>query len=173
MVRVVGFGLLLTFLGSCIESHSCTEIGCADAAGVIIRTESGEWPAGVYTLDVSFDSQVYVCSFTMPDDLPEMAGQGAALDCDDPALYAYFSPRVTCTETSNGNSVSQSCTPIENQFDLQVSMYGTPAELSVELKRDDSVLVEESHTLTYEEYFPNGPECGPACRQADVNIAIP
>jgi hypothetical protein len=172
MVRVLSLALLLGFLASCAEPHSCTEIGCADAAGVTIRTESGEWAEGVYTLRITFDGAEYECGFDMPGDLPEVVGQLGELDCE-PQLNAYFTPRVACTESSDGSSSSQSCTPIERQFDLKVSTYGTPAALDVKLDLDGTQLVDEAHYLVYEEYFPNGPECGPACRQANVEIDIP
>jgi hypothetical protein len=172
MVRVLSLTVLLGFFVSCMESHSCTEIGCIDAAGVTIRTESGEWAEGVYTLRIAFDGEEYECGFDMPGDLPEVVGQRGELDCE-PRLEASFTPRVECTESSDGNSSSQSCTPIERQFDLEVFTQGTPAALDVKLDLDGMLLVDESHDLVYEEYFPNGPECGPACRQANVEIDIP
>jgi hypothetical protein len=173
MVRVLAFLLLPVLLSACVEAHSCTEIGCADAAGVTIKTESGEWAPGVYTLDIAFDGAAHECSFTMPDDLPEVVGQLGELDCDTD-LNAYFTPRYTCMEFIDSNGARhQTCTPLERQFDLEVSTYGTPAALTVALELDGSVLVDEAHDLAYQTYYPNGPECGPACRQANVVLTIP
>jgi hypothetical protein len=172
MVRLFSLAVLCGLVAACVEDHSCTEIGCVDAAGVTLGTESGEWADGVYVMHIGFDGVVHDCGFTVPDDLPEVLGALGVLDCN-PYLNAYFTPRVSCTESSDGSSSSQSCVPIERQFDLKVSMQGTPAALSITLERDDTLLVDEAHDLVYQEYFPNGPECGPACSQANVEIAIP
>lgn len=172
MVRVVGSLLLAVFLSSCLETHSCTEIGCSDVAGVTIQTANGEWAAGEYALNVAFDAMASRCTFTLPDDLPRL-GSLSQLDCDT-GLQAHFSQRAKCTEHKGPDgSSSQTCIPIPNQFDLEISQQGVPAKVSVELRLADAVLVDESHSLSYQDVQPNGPECGPVCRQASVKIAIP
>jgi hypothetical protein len=35
--------------------------------------------------------------------------------------------------------------------------------------RDGKVLLDERRTVVYQEYFPNGPRCGPRCLVAKVN----
>jgi hypothetical protein len=171
MVRVAFLVFLGCVLGSCLETHECTDIGCVDQANFTIRTASGAWEAGEYSLSVTFDDVVHTCSFTLPDDLPAQ-GSLDALDCT-PRLDAYIQQESMCMEYRNGDSVSQSCTPIPDQYSLSGWFYGTPSTLAVSLERDGAELVEETHSLSYEESRPNGPECDPICRQASVDIAIP
>lgn len=177
MVRVLhfarmGYLVMAGFAaGSCVDSHECTEIGCVDQASVSLRTESGEWQPGAYALALSFDGTDYACSFDVPDDLPANGSVGM-LSCS-PRLDAYINQEVTCMEYTHGDSVSQSCTPIPDQYYVSVSVMGTPASVDVSLERDGDTLVEETHELSYEEARPNGPECEPLCRQASVEVNVP
>ena len=165
MVRVLAFAVFLALLGSC-QGSSCSEIGCQDSAYITITTLNGEWAAGEYDLLVVLDGVEHACSFTMPDDLSR-----GAFECE-PSLSALFVPRVTCTEHDDGDGFSQTCTPIPNQFDIVITVLGTPAAARVELARDGALLVDEAHTLEYRQSSPNGPECSPHCDQASLAIQI-
>lgn len=48
----------------------------------------------------------------------------------------------------------------------------TPSQLSIKISNDGSVLHESSHTPTYTINTPNGPDCPPDCKQAQLAIAI-
>ena len=80
---------------------------------------------------------------------------------------AYLAPVVKCEEHQTGMTQSQTCGPVPDAFYLQATEPGTPATLSVTLTRgDDEVLLDESGDITYTTAEPNGPECGPTCKQA-------
>ncbi|HEX2672935.1 MAG TPA: hypothetical protein VHM25_18755 [Polyangiaceae bacterium] len=171
MVRklsILAAALALVVAGSCSEPTACTDVGCSDQASFTIRPPGSHWDEGAYSLQVKFDDAVYSCSFTLPDALPG-TGSWQALDCT-PALQAYLTPEVDCEEHKNGDSVSQVCTPIPDQYYLQASSTGTPATLAVTLQRDDTTLLEETRALSYRATQPNGPECGPTCQQASTDF---
>lgn len=154
---------------ACDAGVECTEIGCVDGVLFDLLPADGTWADGAYTLTVTFDGIEHRCEFQLPDALPR-SGSISSLDCGD--LTAEIAPRVTCTETRNGGSVSQSCTPIPDQYDLLLSAYATPAESSITLARDGETILSDARTLDYDESRPNGEECEPACRQAHVELDL-
>ncbi|HEY3496371.1 MAG TPA: hypothetical protein VGK73_16840, partial [Polyangiaceae bacterium] len=135
-----------------------------------LRTETGEWEAGEYTLSLSFDGVTHECAFSVPDNLPSQ-GSVDMLDCS-PRLDAYLQQEVTCVEHNDDDSSSLSCTPVPDQYYLNAWFYGTPSSVDVALARGGDELIEETQALTYEESRPNGPECEPLCRQASVEIEV-
>jgi hypothetical protein len=171
MVRVACLAVLVSLVVSCVESHSCTEIGCADQASITLRTQSGAWEAGEYALRIAFDGGEHACSFTIPDALPS-GGNVGEIDCT-PGANVYFYQETTCTEHSDGYSSSQSCTPVPDQYYLQASIYGTPATVQVVLSREGATLVDTENDLAYSESRPNGPDCEPLCRQATLELIVP
>jgi hypothetical protein len=146
-------------------------MGCNDQASFTIRPPDSHWDDGVYSLQVQFDDAAYSCTFTLPEALPA-EGSWQALDCT-PWLQAYLTPEVHCEEHTNGDSSSQVCSPIPDQYYLQASSAGTPASLSVTLQRDSDTMLDETQTLSYSATQPNGPECGPTCRQASIDFTSP
>ena len=49
----------------------------------------------------------------------------------------------------------------------------TPGEVSVRVTTASDTLVLELVQLEYREVRPNGPSCGPVCRNADLDITLP
>jgi hypothetical protein len=174
MVRVLSLlavAVSLGVAGSCSGPTVCSDVGCNDEASFTIRAPGGHWDDGAYSLQVTFGHDAYDCTFTLPDALPS-TGSSQGLDCT-PTLQAYFTPEVDCEDHRNGNDVSEVCTPIADQYYLQASRDGTPAKLAVTLQRDDTTLLDETRALSYSANEPNGPECGPTCRQASIDFTLP
>jgi hypothetical protein len=71
------------------------------------------------------------------------------------------------------DSQSQSCTPIPDQYYLEVWLEGTPATADVVLARDGTGLIDESVSFEYNASRPNGPECDPLCHQAAYELDVP
>ena len=49
----------------------------------------------------------------------------------------------------------------------------TPDTVGIRVERDGASLFEELLTLRYESWYPNGPECAPACRSSNVEVTMP
>jgi hypothetical protein len=165
-MRLLVFGLLGCVVTGCTWGQSCTEIGCSDGASLQLRPVDGRWAEGQYTLTLAAEGRSHTCSLRLPDDLPARFST-ASPDCGIGST-ALFQPEVECTETRSRDTVSQSCTPLDGRFTLDLSLEGTPATMSVELRRDDQVLIDERIELSYEASRPNGPGCEPLCRTARV-----
>ena len=151
-------------LAAC-SGDECSTVGCVDQAVLVVIPQTGKWADGTYTLDIAFDDASYTCSFEAPSEAGTK-GTWQRLDCA-PELDAYLAPVVKCEEHQTGMTQSQTCGPVPDAFYLQATEPGTPATLSVTLTRgDDEVLLDESGDITYTTAEPNGPECGPTCKQA-------
>jgi hypothetical protein len=139
-----------------------------------LRPVDGTWQPGAYVLTVAVDGTSHSCDLTLPADLP-MNGSSTQLTCAPKLGFqgATLNPEVTCVERRTGDSVSQSCSPIPDQFVLSVHIDGTPKVLSVTLMRDGIELSAETLTPAYVQSQPNGEGCGPVCRQASVELALP
>jgi hypothetical protein len=170
-MRVFTFALLCGSASLLVEclTKECTAVGCADGASVTVRSADGSWADGQYSLTITVDGRVHICDTALPQDLATQPGQVTTLTCT-PALSAVVLPEVTCTETRNGDGVSQSCVPIAGRRFFTIDVPATPSQLEVVMQRDGTELLRETRTLKYEEVYPNGPECGPACRQAAVTL---
>jgi len=150
----------------------CTDIGCMDSLAVTVRAPRNVWPAGVYGFEFEFDGTVHACAkLKLPDALPSSPDVRSELECP-PALSAAFDQQVICTETRTQNAISEACKPVAGQFKLAVSVSATPASFRARATRDDEVVLEATQTPEYEEERPNGPDCEPVCRQAQLELDL-
>jgi hypothetical protein len=177
MGRVFLASILALFVSSqgCeTETHACSDVGCIDSVSFQIKTADGTWPDGAYTVELTANGASYACSMTLPDDLPAN-GSISTIRCEPPLSYVGVTLRtdVLCTEHHDATSGSQSCTPVPGHYTLSGSLASTPSTLSLRVTRDSGLLVEQSLPLTYSTTQPNGPDCGPTCRQASVELTLP
>ena len=173
MVRVssIAVAVVVALLGSCSDEKACTDIGCDNRATVTVRSPDGHWEDGTYALDVAFGDAHSACTFTMPNPLPPGYSL-QPLDCT-PALEAYVMAEVQCEEHTNGDNVSQVCTPIPDEYYLLAASEGTPETVGVTLQRGGDTLLDETQTISYQTSHPNGPECGPTCYGGLVELTLP
>ncbi|HEU4410783.1 MAG TPA: hypothetical protein VFS43_36360 [Polyangiaceae bacterium] len=137
------------------DGRACTEKGCADGF-VLTLAHAGGWPAGAYRFEVVADGKTITCSASLP--LPP-CGQGPASACDAPELTLGLS----------GCALPAA----EHGFSELYWTTTTPASVSVEVTRDGAPLAQTQLTPTYVTSQPNGPDCGPSCRNASASMAVP
>ena len=155
---------------ACELGHSCTEVGCADSVSLRVTSPNQPWPDGVYQLEVALDDVTGGCAFTLPDDLP-VSGSVTSIPCLEGAELG-IQQRYECTTRREGDAVSQSCAPVPDRYELTLSAYATPEQLTLSLARDGTRILDETRELTYATTRPNGPDCSPECRQADVELTL-
>jgi hypothetical protein len=171
-VRTLTIGPLLflaTALPSC-STHDCTAIGCIDQATLTFKTADGTWADGGYTMSIDASGTVHRCTFQLPADFPA-TGSLATVSCE-PTLDVFIEQEVMCTETRTGDGVSQSCTPVAGHFHISANLPDTPESVTVTLSRDGVELLNTSQMLAYETVQPNGPECGPGCRESSLELTV-
>jgi hypothetical protein len=139
-------GLLLALLGNGCDISTCTDIGCADGVVASLRTESGTWPDGAYTLAITLDETHTQCSFRLPDDVH--AGTGQVQSCGLGALLEL---------------------PVSSEARVRIG--SNPSQLTIELTRDGNSVLVAAPELKYGDSYPNGPDCG-RCRSATVRLTV-
>jgi len=153
----------------------CTDIGCSDSLLLTIGS-NGAWLPGGYALDLQLPSGAYQCHFELPlEATANGAPPGVGLDCTAPLDLAVQAEILCSNERSaSGSGPAHPCTTVAGHYVVTGSFRQTPpGELSVLLRREDSLLIEEHRTPDYVERYPNKPECGVTCRQAIVALTLP
>jgi hypothetical protein len=77
-----------------------------------------------------------------------------------------------CTETVTDTGVSYRCDPIPGQFVETTGLSGTPGQVHAWQYVDDVPILDAAAAPSYEDVFPNGPECGAVCRQASASWTL-
>lgn len=150
--------------------RACTEIGCSDSLTLGFNTADGHWPDGDYRIEFDFAGDERRCSFSLPEALPAQVGSVGEV-CDS-SQRGHFSAKTTCMETRTKDAVTQSCTPLPGQWTLALHREGTPKTVSVRVTRDEQEVASVSQTVSYRENRPNGPDCDPLCRQAQIDVMV-
>jgi hypothetical protein len=157
-LRPLALLLLPSLFVGCDLGKTCEPIACQ--SGVWVTAEpSGAWKEGEYALEVTHDGQTDACTFSLPYAIPT-AKVTVYVDCGK-SLLVYLVADSSCTECS-----------IDDPFQLGVFVDGLPTDLSVQLKYEDAVVLSDTRTVKYEDFFPRGEECGGGCTQSKYDVAI-
>jgi hypothetical protein len=153
--------LLVTVLlgnGACVDEDdggACTTAGCGPSTEVRLTPESGVLANGTYLVTVDLDGDEIACSFTLPDDLPESGEAGYAECAGDSEILAVLQPNAGA-----------------NNVVVELYIDAAPQQLGLAVTRDNRSLLSRQLQPTYTTFYPNGPECGPGCPQADLNLTL-
>ena len=157
MLRSVTLLLLLlpaaVVVAGC-SNDECTLIGCADSLEVRF-TGTTTRPAR-YQIEVVADGVPSSCQLTIPH------------EC---------SMGPTCSAgPSNWRLILNGCEkgqPVQPSVDGVLFYQNAPTSFDLVVRRDDVVVGGGSFQPVYTESRPNGPECGPVCRNApDIQTEI-
>lgn len=166
---VSAFVALLSACSNPLELD-CTEMGCGDGLSVSLRSHDGSLAAGTYSLLVRVDDGALVrCEIVLAD---TSGAQYHTALCDETSVHFSLSPQTHCVTEEHDDAVSQSCTPIADRWDFSIGVSGTPRSLRFQLLHDESVLTFQSLVPEYSTFYPNGEECGGACRQASARYTF-
>lgn len=142
---VVGLAAFALGGAACGIGHYCSDRGCDNRSITATLTpQSGTWQQGEYTLDLTMDGRKERCTFRIPSSV-------SSLSCGA-GVRVYFARNV-------------------DDFALRLLSDLAPKALSLSLSLEGRSVLAESPTLTYEESYPNGPDCG-VCRSASVELTV-
>lgn len=168
-------------LAACEDSQECTAAGCIDRAHVSILGPAAAWADGDYRLDIDLARQ-HRCDFVLP--VPggvtvQAPIEGVPISCT-PALEAGFDSRAVVLFPEIARQTDGSCSMTADAGGCDVVTYrididtdGSAESVEVRLAAGSTVLIEQASPFDYQTVQPNGPECGPTCRSADVRMVIP
>lgn len=144
-------------------------MGCYDNFAATAKRTDGSFPTGMHRIEILVDGVMQMCAFTFAETSPGIATAS-------PSCPAGFTVMVgneqTCTETRTTGSVSLHCDPIPGRFVETITLMGTPAQVHAWQYVDDAAILDAAAAPSYADYFPNGPECGGACRQASASWTL-
>ena len=138
---------LLGFAGCDDTPMACTLIGCTSAYVVTLASPGDAVPAGRYTVTVAAEGEARSCTFTAAPCADGTCVSDPSEGCP-PALYA-----------AAGDEVRVEFEPVEGPVSLTVT-------------RDGAVLSATSLTPAYDVFYPNGIDCGPACKTARTEVTV-
>lgn len=168
-------------LSSCEEDGSCTAAGCIDRAHVSILGPPAVWVDGNYVLDLGL-AQQHSCTFVLP--VPggvnvQAPIEGVAVSCT-PALEGAFDRRAVVLYPEISQQPDGSCSMTADAgpgcdvvtYRIDIDTDDSAERVEVRLAVGGTVLLEQASPFDYQTVQPNGPECGPICRGADVRMVI-
>lgn len=156
MLRCRVLALLVVSLSSCDNSMGCSLAYCTDGFFLQLLGEApaqgagaeGELRAGDYELELVLDGTPLRCSAVVPQVRPP--------SCDGDAVSLAIFP--------SGLDRAPSAFWLRSEQ--------TPRMVAVLVRHQAAVVAEHSVQLTYDDFAPNGRECGPVCQRAESELPL-
>jgi hypothetical protein len=150
--------------GGCTTTKACPTIGCYDNFAASVQNADGTLPNGTHRIEILADGATITCSFTFPTATPATA---SITSCATGTIVS-VGPETMCTDTTTQGAVVHQCSPIPGRFIEQINITGAPGQVHVWQYVDDVTILDAAVAPTYQDFSPNGPECGPTCRAATI-----
>jgi hypothetical protein len=148
----------------------CTLIGCGDAATINLQSPTGAWTPGNYQIALVVDGGPATCTLPIPSSpSPTSDIVGTCTS----GLAAIFQGESHCqTLPSDGAVSGEICTPVPGHFFMTVTLDGTPPQVDLTVMRNGNALVDQTIEFMYQDFQPNGPQCGSSCRGASASVTV-
>lgn len=127
-------------------------MGCLDGYSLQLEPAGGRWAPGRYVFEVTTPAGTTTCEGVLP--LPPCEKQ--ALTCSGPPVTIGASG---CALPSDQHGFSS------------VELPDGPAHLEVVIRHEGATLAQMKSEPAYRTVEPNGPTCGPTCRQATGRLS--
>lgn len=147
--------------------RACTEMACSDSAMITAKLSPAGAPLGTHAFALEIDGKPQTCTVEFTRETETASGQ-----CSDGASLM-FGPAMQGKETSMDGVVGYTEEPIPGEFRWQLSIYGQPAKVHVVHTHAGTTILDQTASLTYTAFRPNGPECEPVCKSATVEWTGP
>jgi hypothetical protein len=172
-----GVGLALAWVtgsGCQFDARSCTDVGCVTQATIFLQSPTGAWTPGTYELAVALDDGTggsASCALQVPAAPSPTSPINASCTSEIGLTFLGDSQCRTLTSDS-GDAVSGECLPVPGHFHQELSLPGTPSRVALTLSRDGHVLLQTTVNLAYQNFYPNGPQCGGSCQEASTTLLV-
>lgn len=130
---------------------ACTEIGCVNGLSLTVPTDYS-WQPGAYVFSLKLDGRTVTCKGKLPLNACDMP----SVNCDGEGVVITESGCALPSPEAQGFG------------DIQIE--SGPQQVAVSVTRDGQTLVEKILMPSYRTARPNGPQCGPECRQASIPL---
>jgi hypothetical protein len=157
--------------GCAPAGSSCGDKTCSDGATLDFVTPSGGWKPGTYELTLLVDGDSSSCALkvpAMPSPTATVAGACTATMTFD------LAPQAQClADAGDADASTADCAATAGALQQVLTLPGMPLTVVLTLTRDGNMLVQQTIALTYADVHPNGPSCGPTCREAGAVVDVP
>lgn len=150
------------------EPHACTLMACFAHASVTAHLGAADAAPGAHTFTLTADGSTQTCTLDVVD--PARTAFGTCTGGASVRLGP--TTRVVEDHTSMPGMVSATFVPVPGRFEWEVTIDGTPARVAIRHVLAGRTIVEREATPTYVDTRPNGPDCDPVCRVADVEWSV-
>ena len=171
---IIGVALAGAAGAACSSGDSgpkaCTLIGCVDNFSASAQRADGSIPDGAHRIEVLADGTTLKCTFTLP--LAILQTGGTVQPTCDAGLTVTVVPAMICIQTQTATSSSSTCDVLPGKFVETLTLSGAPGQVHVWQYADDLPILDAAVAPQYQDRQPNGPGCGPVCRQASVSWTL-
>jgi len=131
---------------------ACTRMGCMNGLYMQVNPQM-KWPHGQYRFVIRMDGKTVTCQGALP-------------------LHGCETNSITCDGEGVRITESGCAMPPETHGfgDIEVETY--PTQVSVRIERDGKTLIDQSFAPAYKGFYANGPQCGPACCSASLDLPL-
>lgn len=146
-ILAVFFCMLVVAMPVQAQTRACTEMGCTNGVSFSVNPNY-DWKNGAYDVQVALGLRTVECRGELPLNPCE---QGPTFSCDD--------SRVQIIE-------SGCALPEENHRIDGIRISDNPNKILIRVARNYKTIVTRTVIPNYQMVMPNGPGCGPVCRNA-------
>ncbi|HSS39337.1 MAG TPA: hypothetical protein VLT58_11255 [Polyangia bacterium] len=142
-------------------------VGCSDQFAATVTVDATAFASGKYRVGVTANGSTTFCSFSFPPD-PALQNEPCSA-----GFTLTVAPSQSCASTETDGARTLQCQPIAGKFTETITVEGTPQSVEVQEWVDGTSVFDKTISPTYGLTQPNGPACGPSCKQAAVAWTIP
>lgn len=143
--------------------RACTEMACHDSATITTKLSAAGAPLGTHAFALEIDGVAKTCTVEFVAETETADGK-----CSD-GVQLVFGPAMQGKELAMDGVVGYTEEPIPGEFRWALTMEGQPAQVHVIHTHEGRTIVDQSASLIYSEYRPNGAGCEPVCHNAQAN----
>lgn len=132
---------------------ACSGLGCVDGLTLSFNP-STRWKPGKYVFVINADDRTQYCEGSLP---LSKCTNGLTLVCKGNAAMI---------------GESGCALPAEQHGFADIRFLSGPSKVTIRIVRDGLAIVDEALAPVYQTTQPNGPACGPVCRQAQATLTI-
>ena len=147
--RLKKLGVLTALLLNGCLATSCPDVDCRQILRLALQAP--QWVTGEYVVTIADSERSFECRFE------KGAGDTASVE--------------PCDQISGDPTQSWEAPQLSVHADVSITMQAAK-EVSVSVRRDGAMLLDEKLTPTYAKYYPGGPECG-ACAHTMETLTLP
>ncbi len=151
-MRCLVFMIIFLLAPAAQAQQACTQIGCMDGLTISVPLDY-EWKPGAYTFDFLLDGRAVTCTGTLP-------------------LKSCETHSISCSAEGVMIMESGCAMPAQTHGFGDIMLGSGPRQVVLTIRHNRTQIARGNWTPKYTTLSPNGPACGPVCKQANVSLEM-